>query len=71
MYIYFHCTDNPIFAVACVMLILLGLEHFFGYGLYRSPFTVFSNGALLGFIWRISTNPDSVSSLSLEKTEIK
>lgn len=61
LFIYYHRTENSIFAVASIMFILLLIEHFFGYGLYRSPFTVFCNGALLGFIWRISENPDSVN----------
>lgn len=69
MFIYYQRCGDPIFAIAIVMFLLLLVEHFFGYGLYRSPFTVFSNGALLGFIWRISERPETVYGTSIDDNE--
>lgn len=60
LFIYYSRTGEAIFAITCVMFLLLLIEHFFGYGMYRSPFTVFCNGALLGFIWRISGHPETL-----------
>lgn len=69
MFIYYQRCGDPIFAIAIVMFLLLLIEHFFGYGLYRSPFTVFSNGALLGFIWRISERPETIYGTSIDDNE--
>lgn len=69
MFIYYQRCGDPVFAIAIVMFLLLLIEHFFGYGLYRSPFTVFCNGALLGFIWRISERPETVYGTSIDDNE--
>lgn len=66
MLIYYSRSGDYIFAIGSIMLLLLFVEHFFGYGLYRSPFAVFCNGGLLGYIWRISANPDSIYGWPME-----
>ena len=72
IFIYYNKTGEAIFAIACVMFLLLLIEHFFGYGMYRSPFTVFCNGALLGFIWRISGHPETLygNLIEVENTDV-
>lgn len=59
-YILYVRTGELIFAASCAILALLFIEYIFAYGLIRSPFTVVCNGGLLGFIWRITSNPSTL-----------
>lgn len=54
-------TKELIYAVSFAMLATIFLECFFTYGMIRSPFTVFCSAGILGFIWRVADEPESVA----------
>ena len=60
-FILFLKSKELIYAVSFAMLLTMFLECFFTYGIIRSPFTIFCSAGMLGFIWRITNNPNSVS----------
>lgn len=55
---FYRQTQDVVFAMASAMLVVLFVEYVFTYGLFRSPFTVFCNGAFLGFIIRLTNHPE-------------
>ena len=60
-FILYAKSKELIYAAAFAMLLTMFLECFFTYGMIRSPFTVFFFSGTLGFIWRITNAPNSVS----------
>lgn len=66
-YILYARTGELIFAAAFAMLLLLFFEYIFTYGLIRSPFTVICNGGFLGFIWRITRQPETLVGNLIQK----
>lgn len=54
----YQYTKETIFSMTFIMLALLFFEYIFTYGLIRSPFTVFCNGAFLGFVIRLTAQPE-------------
>lgn len=57
-FIYYINTSELIFAALTAIMITMFIEHFFAYGLIRSPFTIASSWGVLGFVWRVANNPD-------------
>lgn len=57
---FFRKTGNYVFGCSAALLTLLFVEFIFTYGLVRSPFMVFCNGAFLGYIWRITSHPSTL-----------
>ncbi|NDV57786.1 hypothetical protein D0T85_06675 [Bacteroides sp. 519] len=68
-FILYNRTNEVIFAVSCAMLSLLFVEHVFTYGLIRSPFMVFCNGGFLGYIWKITSHPESLKGNLISKKQ--
>ena len=55
-FMFYITTSELIFAALSVLLATMLIEHFFGYGLIRSPFTIASSWGILGFVWQITDN---------------
>lgn len=51
--LYVH-SGKLLFATITVLLVTMFIEHFFGYGLIRSPFTIASSWGFLGYVWQIT-----------------
>lgn len=70
-FIYYIKTSELIFAALTVIMVTMFIEHFFSYGLIRSPFTIASSWGVLGFVWRVANNPDSLEGTLIKTSDDK
>lgn len=70
-FMFYITTSELLFAALSVLLATMLIEHFFGYGLIRSPFTIASSWGILGFLWRITRYPDSLIGTLINSSDDK
>lgn len=70
-FMYYIRTSEVIFAALTALFVTMIVEHFFTYGLIRSPFAIASSWGILGFIWRVTKYPDSMIGTLINSSDDK